>query len=245
MIANMQLPLITILLFKSCLCLQIDTVIQFLRSGVFGKVETVEQVLVNGAPLSSCGKDVSSILNAVLLINYNESFQTIEESGNNTMKISHTYMRVRECKLDSFGVLLLTDRLLVDGNNFLTLDRATDTWTAEGPQALPLKHLWDRESTRTRREIMQLHESCTKLLEEITCSEPGATGGMDIPTALAPLLAGLGFVILVIASFLISKKQDPTISGHPGGVIGSIIHYPHNISELSHSPNPGRGYQVL
>ncbi|XP_010881884.1 uncharacterized protein LOC105018268 isoform X3 [Esox lucius] len=224
MIANMQLPLITILLFKSCLCLQIDTVIQFLRSGVFGKVETVEQVLVNGAPLSSCGKDVSSILNAVLLINYNESFQTIEESGNNTMK----------------------NRLLVDGNNFLTLDRATDTWTAEGPQALPLKHLWDRESTRTRREIMQLHESCTKLLEEITCSEPGATGaGMDIPTALAPLLAGLGFVILVIASFLISKKQDPTISGHPGGVIGSIIHYPHNISELSHSPNPGRGYQVL
>ncbi|CAB1317626.1 unnamed protein product [Coregonus sp. 'balchen'] len=246
----MRLPLTFILICKLCLGLQMDTVIQFQRSGVVGEVEAVEQVLINRAPLSSCGKDIIAILRAVLLGNYSESFQhafEIEENVNNTMTKNHTYqyLRVRECKLDGFRVVHLTDRLLVDGNYFLTLDRNTDTWTAEVPQALALKQLWDQDTERTRLERIQLHESCAKLMKELTHSEPTTTGGMSMLAALASLLAGLVFVALVTASFLIFKQQDPKVSGHPGGVLGSIVHYPENILETPQAPHPGKGYQVL
>ncbi|KAL0965963.1 hypothetical protein UPYG_G00288740 [Umbra pygmaea] len=232
MATNIRLSLIVILC-KLCWSLQRDTVIQFQRSGVVGKVETVEQVLVNGDSLSSFGKDVSRILKAVLLSNYsNKTLKMIEENIYNTMKKEHKnqYMRVWECKMSGFQVLVLSDRLLVDGKDFLSLDQTTDTWTAEVPQALTLKQLWDRDSKLTRRERMQLHDSCTELIKEITC-EPNkrpTEAGMDMMSVLAPLLAGLAFISLAIASFLISNKQDPTIPVYPGGVIGSIVHYPQN-----------------
>ncbi|XP_041697825.1 uncharacterized protein LOC121535137 isoform X1 [Coregonus clupeaformis] len=247
----MRLPLTFILLFKLNWGLPTDTVIQFQRSGVVGEVETVEQVLVNGAPLSSYGKDVSGIIRDVLLDNYSESFQQafeIEENVTNTMTKNHTYhyLRVRECKLDGFRVVRLTDQLLVNGNDFLTLDRSTDTWTAEVPQALALKQLWDWDTERMRRERIQLHESCTELMKELTYSEPTTTGaGMSMLTVLAPLLACLAFIALVIASFLISKRQDPNGSGHPGGVLGSIVHYPQNATETLQASQSGKGYQVL
>ncbi|CAB1326045.1 unnamed protein product [Coregonus sp. 'balchen'] len=201
------------------MCFVIDTVIQFQRSGVVGEVETVEQVLVNGAPLSSYGKDVSGIIRDVLLDNYSESFQQafeIEENVPNTMTKNHTYhyLRVRECKLDGFRVVRLTDQILVNGNDFLTLDRSTDTWTAEVPQALALKQLWDWDTERMRRERIQLHESCTELMKELTYSEPTTTG-------------------------------DPNGSGHPGGVLGSIVHYPQNATETLQASQSGKGYQVL
>ncbi|XP_024247562.1 uncharacterized protein LOC112227020 isoform X1 [Oncorhynchus tshawytscha] len=261
----MRLPLTFILICELCWGLKRDMVIQFQRSGVVGEVE---QVLINGAALSSCEKDVNGILRAVLLGNYSESFQQafeIEENVNNTMTKNHTYqyLRVHESKLDGFRVVHLTDRLLVDGNDFLTLDRNTDTWTAEVPQALALKHLWDQDTERTRLERIQLHESCAKRMKELTHSEPITTGvpcltsyeagesgefllcfqgGMSMLAALASLLAGLAFVAMVTTSFLIFKQQDPNISGHPGGVLGSIVHYPQNVTE---TPCPGKGYQVL
>ncbi|XP_029479750.2 uncharacterized protein LOC115103168 isoform X2 [Oncorhynchus nerka] len=240
----MRLPLTFILICELCWGFKRDMVIQFQRSGVVGEVE---QVLINGAALSSCEKDVNGILRAVLLGNYSESFQQafeIEEHVNNIMTKNHTYqyLRVHESKLDGFRVVHLTDRLLVDGNDFLTLDRNTDTWTAEVPQALALKHLWDQDTERTRLERIQLHESCAKLMKELTHSEPITTGGMSMLAALASLLAGLAFVALVTTSFLIFKQQDPNVSGHPGGVLGSIVHYPQNVTE---TPCPGKGYQVL
>ncbi|XP_038859797.1 uncharacterized protein LOC120055852 [Salvelinus namaycush] len=245
----MRLPLTFILFFKLSWGLPIDTVILFQRSGVVGEMETVEQVLVNGAPLSSCGKYVSGILRAVLLGNYSESFQQafeILENVTNTMTKNPTYqyLRVRECKLNGFRVVHLTDQLLVNGNDFLTLDQSTDTWTAEVPQALSLKQLWDWDTERTRRERMQLHESCTELME-LTQSEPTTNGGMSLLTVLAPLFAGLAFVAVVIASFLISQQQDPKVSGHPGGVLGSIVHYPQNVTETPQAPQSGKDNQVL
>ncbi|XP_020319115.1 uncharacterized protein LOC109872327 isoform X2 [Oncorhynchus kisutch] len=241
----MRLPLTFILICELCWGFKRDMVIQFQRSGVVGEVE---QVLINGAALSSCEKDVNGILRAVLLGNYSESFQQafeIEENVNNTMTKNHTYqyLRVHESKLDGFRVVHLTDRLLVDGNDFLTLDRNTDTWTAEVPQALALKHLWDQDTERTRLERIQLHESCAKRMKELTHSEPITTGGgMSMLAALASLLAGLALVAMVTTSFLIFKQQDPNVSGHPGGVLGSIVHYPQNVTE---KPCPGKGYQVL
>ncbi|XP_038819994.1 uncharacterized protein LOC120020419 isoform X2 [Salvelinus namaycush] len=241
----MRLPLTFILICELCWGFKRDMVIQFQRSGVVGEVE---QVLINGAALFSCEKDVNGILRAVLLGNYSESFQQafeIEENVNNTMTKNHTYqyLRVHESKLDRFRVVHLTDRLLVDGNYFLTLDRNTDTWTAKVPQALALKQLWDQDTEGMRLERIQLHESCAKLMKELKHSEPTTTGGgMSMLAALASLLAGLAFVALVTTSFLIFKQQDPNVSGHPGSVLGSIVHYPQNVTE---TPRPGKGYQVL
>ncbi|XP_064848624.1 uncharacterized protein LOC135558614 isoform X2 [Oncorhynchus masou masou] len=228
----MRLPLTFILICELCWGFKRDMVIQFQRSGVVGEVE---QVLINGAALSSCEKDVNGILRAVLLGNYSVSFQQafeIQENVNNTMTKNHTYqyLRVHESKLDGFRVVHLTERLLINGNEFLTLNRNTDTWTAEVPQALALKHLWDQDTERTRLERIQLHESCAKLMKELTHSEPITTGGgMSMLAALAPLLAGLAFVAMVTRSFLIFKQQDPNVSGRPGGVLGSIVHYPQSV----------------
>ncbi|XP_013995094.1 uncharacterized protein si:dkeyp-13a3.10 isoform X1 [Salmo salar] len=247
----MRLPLTFILFFKLNWGLPIDTVILFQRSGVVGEMDTVEQVLVNGAPLSSCGKYVSGILRAVLLGNDSESFQQafeMEENVTNTITKNPTYqyLRVRECKLNGFRVVHLTDQLLVNGSDFLTLDQSTVTWTAEVPQALALKQLWDWDTERTRRERMQLHESCTELMKELTHSEPTTNrAGMSLLTVLAPLLASLAFVAVVIASFLIANRQDPRVSGHPGGVLGSIVHYPQNVTETPQAPQSGKDYQVL
>nr|XP_046178443.1 uncharacterized protein LOC124010124 isoform X2 [Oncorhynchus gorbuscha] len=200
----MLLPLIFILFFNLSWGLPIDTVILFQRSGVVGEMETVEQVLVNGAPPSSGGKYVSGILRAVLMGNY-ESFQQafeIEENVTNTM---------------------------------------TNTWTAEVPQALSLKQLWDWDTEFTRREKMQLHEICTELMKELRQSEPTTNRGTSLLTVLAPLFACLTFVVMVIASFLLSKQQDPRVSRHPGGVLGSIVHYYQNVTETQ----SGKDYQAL
>nr|XP_046178442.1 uncharacterized protein LOC124010124 isoform X1 [Oncorhynchus gorbuscha] len=241
----MLLPLIFILFFNLSWGLPIDTVILFQRSGVVGEMETVEQVLVNGAPPSSGGKYVSGILRAVLMGNY-ESFQQafeIEENVTNTMTKNPTYqyLRVRECKLNGFRVVHSTDQLLVNGNDFLTLDQSTDTWTAEVPQALSLKQLWDWDTEFTRREKMQLHEICTELMKELRQSEPTTNRGTSLLTVLAPLFACLTFVVMVIASFLLSKQQDPRVSRHPGGVLGSIVHYYQNVTETQ----SGKDYQAL
>ncbi|XP_035656106.1 uncharacterized protein LOC118402198 isoform X3 [Oncorhynchus keta] len=200
----MLLPLTFILFFNLSWGLPIDTVILFQRSGVVGEMETVEQVLVNGAPPSSGGKYVSGILRAVLMGNY-ESFQQafeIEENVTNTM---------------------------------------TNTWTAEVPQALSLKQLWDWDTEFTRREKMQLHEICTELMKELRQSEPTTNRGTSLLTVLAPLFACLTFVVMVIASFLISKQQDPRVSRHSGGVLGSIVHYYQNVTETQ----SGKDYQAL
>ncbi|XP_029498320.1 uncharacterized protein LOC115114322 isoform X2 [Oncorhynchus nerka] len=198
----MLLPLTFILFFNLSWGLPIDTVILFQRSGVVGEMETVEQVLVNGAPPSSSGKNVSGILRAVLMGNYESFHQAfeIEENVTNTM---------------------------------------TNTWTAEVPQALSLKQLWDWDTEFTRREKMQLHEICTELMKELRQSEPTTNRGTSLLTVLAPLFACLTFVVMVIASFLISKQQDPRVSRHPGGVLGSIVHYYQNVTETQ----SGKDYQ--
>ncbi|CDR00681.1 unnamed protein product [Oncorhynchus mykiss] len=54
---------------------------------------------------------------------------------------------------------------------------------------------------------MQLHESCIELMKELRHSEPTTNRGTSLLTVLAPLFACLTFVVMVIASFLISKQR--------------------------------------
>ena len=86
---------------------------------------------------------------------------------------NHTFIRLRECKLDGSQVLS-TDSLFYNGAIYLTLDRTTDTWTAQRPQAVPLKTRWDQEPERTRKERIQLQEGCSKLMKVLRLSEDKA-----------------------------------------------------------------------
>ncbi|AWP04072.1 Hypothetical protein SMAX5B_005933 [Scophthalmus maximus] len=140
---------------------------------------------------------------------------------------NHTVLRSRECILEG-SRLRWTDRVFYDGKVYLTLDH-TDTWTAHVPQALALKVLWDQEEHRTRPERIRLQEGCIKLMRELKLSEEQSVPGIPLPQVLIPILALLAFTGLIIISLLLSKNWG---LGHPGGVIGSVIHYPKDIAEM-------------
>lgn len=59
--------------------------------------------------------------------------------------------------------------MLYDGKVYLSLDH-TDTWTAQVPQALALKVLWDQEPQLTGTERIRLQEGCIKLMKELRLS---------------------------------------------------------------------------
>lgn len=218
----------------------VDMVIQFQHARVLDGVETVH-VLVNGDHLSNPGGDVSGILSALWsedgssLLNAVVTMQK-EITVNQSTPKNHTIQRIRECRMHGAQVHL-TDQILYDGRVYLTLDGTTDTWTSEVAEAVVLKRLWAQNPERTRPQRMQLQERCITLMKQLTRSEP-KTGGLSMMTVLSPALALMFFAVLTMASFLISKKQ-----GHPGaGVIGSIVHYPHNVNV---PPQEGKDYQVL
>lgn len=78
-------------------------------------------------------------------------------------------LRSRECLLEG-SQLHWADRVLCDGNLYLTLD-PRDVWTAHVPQALTLKLQWNQEEQRTGTERIRLEEGCIRLMKELRLSE--------------------------------------------------------------------------
>ncbi|KAF3858247.1 hypothetical protein F7725_011448 [Dissostichus mawsoni] len=150
---------------------------------------------------------------------------------------NHTVLRSRECILEG-SQLLWADRVFYDGKVYLTLDH-TDTWTAHVPEALAFKVLWEKEEQRTKIESTRLQEECVKLMKELMLSQEQS--GIPLPQVLVPILAVLVFTGLIMITILLSKKQGLR---HPGGVVGSIIHYPKDIGETAPEIK-GNGYRTL
>lgn len=218
-----------------------DMVIQFQYSGVVGGEENVH-VLVNGLNLSN-GGDLSSILRDILpdggtkySILYGLMDMVVNRSTvNQTIPKNHSLLRTRQCRIQGSQVYL-SDHILYNGRLSLALDGVTDTWTSEAPEAHALKLIWNQNLERTRQERMQLQEGCIKLMKQLTPSE--SKTGVFMVTAMATVLALLAFIGLMMISFLISKKQG----SQPGGVLGSIVHYPADSNEL---PQERKDYQIL
>lgn len=78
-------------------------------------------------------------------------------------------LRSRECLLEG-SQLNWADRVLCDGNPYLTLDHR-DMWTAHVPQALALKLQWNQEVQRTSTERIRLQEGCVEVMKELQLSE--------------------------------------------------------------------------
>ncbi|XP_070775424.1 uncharacterized protein [Enoplosus armatus] len=217
--------------------LPVDTVmVQVQQWGVVGAQRVLDQVLLNGVSLTGTSQEVHSIiqtLSADALLPSLISLNQTSVLGN------HTVLRSRECILEG-SQLHWTDRVFYDGKVYLTLDH-TDTWTAHIPQALALKALWDQGVQRTRADRIRLQEGCIKLMRELRLSEETSVPGTPLPLFLIPALALLAFTGLIIISFLLSKNKG---LGQPGGVIGSIIHYPKDMTEMAPEMK-GSGYRTL
>ncbi|CAK6966886.1 uncharacterized protein LOC128369646 [Scomber scombrus] len=215
----------------------VDTIIvQVQQWSVVGAERVVEQVLLNGVPLTGASKEVSGIIKTM---SADELLPTLMSLNQIAELRNYTVLRSRECILEG-SQLHWTDRVLYDGEVYLTLDH-NDTWTAHIPQALALKVLWDQAEQRTRTERIRLQEGCIKLMRELKLSEEQSVAGNHLPQFLIPVLAMLAFTGLIIISLLLSKKQG---NPHPGGVIGSIVHYPKDITETPQETK-GCGYHTL
>ncbi|XP_037644139.1 uncharacterized protein LOC119499024 [Sebastes umbrosus] len=212
----------------------VDTIIvQVQQRGVVGTQRVVEQVLLNGVPFTGKSQEVDRIVQDMSVS------PTLISVNQTSILINHTVLRSRECILEG-SKLHWTDRVFYDGKVYLTLDH-TDTWTANVPEALAFKVLWDQEEQRTKTERTNLQEGCVKLMRELRLSEEKSVPGMPFPQILIPFLALLVLAGLTIISLLLSKKQG---CRHTGGVLGSIVHYPKDMTETA--PHiKGSGYHSL
>lgn len=111
--------------------------------------------------------------------------------------------------------------MFYDGKVYLTLDH-TDTWTANVPEALAFKVLWEQEEQRTKTERTNLQEGCVKLMRELRLSEEKSVPWMPYPLFTIPFLSLLVMAGLTIFFVLLSEHGFR----QPGGVLGAIVHFP-------------------
>ncbi|XP_017277916.1 uncharacterized protein si:dkeyp-13a3.10 [Kryptolebias marmoratus] len=189
------------------------TVVQIQQRGV---MHVTEQVLVNGVPLSQPSEEVKSTVQSM-----SAGTLLLAVSINQTSALRHqTILRSQEC-IQEGPRLRWTDRMFYDGKVYLSLEH-NDTWTAHVPQAVALKALLDEQVERTRAERIRLQEGCTQLMKNLKLSEEQSVSSFPWHLILIPVIS-LAFLGITLAAFVISKTKDLR---HPGGVIGSIIHYP-------------------
>ncbi|XP_022058308.1 uncharacterized protein LOC110956870 [Acanthochromis polyacanthus] len=235
----MRFPTILALLwshFSRVFPAPVDTVIlQIQQRGVMGAQGFTERVLVNGVSLSDLSPGVSSVIQTMS----SDALLPALLSSNNTSALSnHTILHSRECILEG-SRLHWTDRVFYDGKVCLTLDHH-DIWTVHEPQALTLKELWDQEVERIKAERVNLQESCVRLMRELRLSEEQSAAGIPLPQFLIPILAALALIGLSVISLCVSKKKGLR---PPAGVVGSLIHYPKDMTAVA--PERKDGYHTL
>ncbi|KAM7400644.1 hypothetical protein PAMA_005031 [Pampus argenteus] len=235
----MHFPAILVLL--SCHLLRafpvpVDTaILQVQQWGVVGAHRVVEQVLLNGVSFIGTSKEVSSVIQTM---SDDALLPTLMSVNQTAVLRNHTVLRSRECILEGSD-LHWTDRVFYDGELYLTLDH-NDVWTAHIPQALFLKALLDQAEQRTGTERIRLQEGCIRLMRELRLSEEQPVSGISLPQLLIPFLALLALTGLIIISVTLSKQGMQL----PGGVIGSVIHYPKDMTDM-YPETKGSGYRTL
>lgn len=186
-----------------------DLVIQFERSVVNGTV--VERIFVNDAHLKGHQPVVRPIQDEVL--------KTMVENSHKTAGYA-TYIRLRECKFRGYQVLQLSDRFQLNGRDYLILDPQTDSWIMQMPELHDLKQPSMPEAESTSLEKIHLKDECEEMIKEMNDTQNQE--GFDVLRVMAPVLSMFFFVGFIFISFLMFKRHGQ----HPGGVLGSIVHYP-------------------
>ncbi|XP_051556831.1 uncharacterized protein LOC127442674 [Myxocyprinus asiaticus] len=197
-----------------------DIVIQFERS-VLVNDTVVEKVLVNGASASY----LKGQLDDQPVVIKDEALRKIVEIERATA-INVTCIRLRECQLREYRVLRLSDRFQLNGKDYLALDSETGSWTVLEPDAIGLKQTWALEAERASLEYTHLKEECEELIKLMNDTQNQE--GLGVLRVMAPVLTTFLFIGFVFISFLIFKRHGQ----QPGGVLGSIIHYPAHYLEV-------------
>lgn len=215
----------------------VDTIIVKVQQwGVMGAQRVMEQVFLNGVPLTSTSQEVSSIIQR---ISAGSPIPALISDNKTSVLRNHTVLWSCECILEG-SQLHWRDRVFYDGKVNLTLNQ-TDMWTAHVLHAQTLKLLWYQDVQRTRTERIRLQEGCIKLMREFSLSEEHSVPGISLPQFLIPVLAFLALSGLIVINLLLFKNHGLR---HPGGVVGSIIHYPKDMTEMA-SEIKGSGYRTL
>jgi len=218
-------------LFHLTLCSSppIDTVIVQVQVGA---QPLMKQVFLNGVAFTGLNQEINNIIQRVADAVLPPVNQTTELRNN-------TVFRSRDCILEG-SQLHWADKVFYDGKVHLSLE-PSDTWRAHVPQALVLKAKWDQETTRTKMERIRLQEGCIQLMKELKFTQEQEVPHIPLPQLLIPILAVAAFTGLFVISFCLSKTLGLR---HPGGVIGSVIHYPKDGPKES-SEIKGFGYQTI
>ncbi|KAI1893832.1 hypothetical protein AGOR_G00127730 [Albula goreensis] len=250
---KMQLFFYIFMFSKLVLSFPKATVIQYAYTEVVGSADTpVITRTLNGVlvPWNYSGHDENTLRDIFLLNTeqenlFEKSLPIILKSFNHTTARNHTYQRMRTCQLEGYRVEWVSDLVRYDGVDYLRLDGKTDTWRAAVPQAQVLQQLWAGDAEHAQNERACLENSCAEMLKDLTQNSLSSVEGperQEVMSVWFPVLAAVALFGLMLISFLMFKKQVSKGSGLPGGTVGSLIHYPPNLSEISHEAN---GYQVI
>ncbi|XP_019748536.1 uncharacterized protein LOC109529556 [Hippocampus comes] len=191
------------------------------------------RVLVNGVPYTGATPEVNKIFQVM-------SADSISLSllANQTAVLgNHTVLRSRDCILQG-PELYWRDRVFCNESLYLSLDHG-GAWIAHTRQATALKAAWVQALESSAKEGIFLQETCVDLMEKLKLSEKRS--GIAMPNFLIPILSLLAFTGLMALSLFISKQQGLR---HPGGVLGSIIHYPKDMADF-HPEKKGNACQTL
>ncbi|XP_053739225.1 uncharacterized protein LOC128769489 [Synchiropus splendidus] len=215
---------------SQALSVPVDAVkVQYEQRVAVGAHEVTELVLLNGVYLTN--REAKAVLQWM-----SADFHPLLHlsSSNSSLLKNHTVVRSRECILEG-SQLQWVDRVSVGRQIYLTQDR-NDAWVPYVPQAVPLKTLWEQVMVHPEEERLEV--GCVTLMRELSLSQEHSV--TNVPQLLIPLLAFLAFIGLVAISLLLSKTHGLR---HPGGVIGSVIHYPKDIAEVPQEMKGG--YRTL
>eukprot|EP00066_Takifugu_rubripes_P030173 XP_011619439.1 PREDICTED: uncharacterized protein LOC105419523 [Takifugu rubripes] len=218
-----------------CFRVPVDTaIVQMQTWGVIGAEELKGHILLNGVSLPPTNQEVDGIIKSMSV---DEHLPNVVGVNLTSVLITCTVLRSRECILEG-SELHWTDRIFCDGKVYLTLS-PNDTWMPHVPQAMALKVLWDQEIGRTREERIRLQEGCFRLMRELGLSVE--TSETLLPQYVIPVLCILAFAGFIAISLLLAKRLG---LNQPGGVIGSVIHYPRGLNEMVTTVE-GRIYRTL
>ncbi|XP_056912012.1 uncharacterized protein LOC130538439 isoform X16 [Takifugu flavidus] len=204
-----------------CFRVPVDTaIVQMQTWGVVGAQQLKGHVLLNGVSLPPTNQEVAGIIKSMSVDEH-----LLNVIGINLALVlrSCTVLRSRECILKG-SELHWTDRIFCDGKVYLSLG-PNDTWRPHVPQAMALKVLWDQEIGRTREERIRLKEGCFRLMRELGLSVE--TSETRLLQYVIPVLCILAFTGFAAISLLLANRLG---LNQPGGVIGSIIHYPRGLN---------------
>ncbi|XP_058230530.1 major histocompatibility complex class I-related gene protein-like [Hemibagrus wyckioides] len=84
---------------------------------------------------------------------------SVIQSFNQTEGI-HTLQRMYGCELYDNGTTRGYDQFGYDGEDFITLDLNTGTWTAEKPQAVIIIKEWDPTGYEAKKQKIYLEKDC-------------------------------------------------------------------------------------